>query len=444
MTSSARNAPDSPIPAPASMGWLSAHAMEAGRSLSAWWLAPLAGARVDAALMSVTAAGGQAVQETLLEFVKPFRAAEEHADLIRDPVRASGLSAIAAAGLGGLFDKPGQAAVKPGTSSGQRPTGGSRVETGNSGNSTVRGANVSPGRRFPGISNPAAGKPATSTDRPLPRPGSRDGVPARANAKPLPPAAQTPFEDWADKVTRKLSRYVSTSGNPSGTGENPPAGSGNPAGGKVPFRRAPFIPPEDPETLMRFKALMESQLAHKPGSPAPLANDSANGSANGVADAPADVSAGSVPAASGSAGNGFSSGGGGTGGGNTVTSTLPKFPEPFRKPGAGGHDLSDLVRDLYPLIGKTPSPPAVAGSGRDPEVDNGHSPLQAPFPALPAFPPAASPSRVPAAEAPATSAGNPLPGRAAETEWLQEEDDLAARLHRLLRRQAKRRGVDLA
>jgi hypothetical protein len=29
-------------------------------------------------------------------------------------------------------------------------------------------------------------------------------------------------------------------------------------------------------------------------------------------------------------------------------------------------------------------------------------------------------------------------------EWLDEEEDLAGKLHRLLRRQAKRRGVDLS
>ena len=30
-----------------------------------------------------------------------------------------------------------------------------------------------------------------------------------------------------------------------------------------------------------------------------------------------------------------------------------------------------------------------------------------------------------------------------QVEWMDEEDDLAAKLHRLLRRQAKRRGVEL-
>lgn len=42
------------------------------------------------------------------------------------------------------------------------------------------------------------------------------------------------------------------------------------------------------------------------------------------------------------------------------------------------------------------------------------------------------------------TAETPLPKGAPSVEWLDEEDDLAGKLHRLLRRQAKRRGVDLS
>ncbi len=42
------------------------------------------------------------------------------------------------------------------------------------------------------------------------------------------------------------------------------------------------------------------------------------------------------------------------------------------------------------------------------------------------------------------ASGIPRPSESPEVRWLQEEDDLASKLNRLLRRQAKRRGVDLS
>jgi hypothetical protein len=52
----------------------------------------------------------------------------------------------------------------------------------------------------------------------------------------------------------------------------------------------------------------------------------------------------------------------------------------------------------------------------------------------------ADPAAPSAGSLPATAFGE---AREAGVEWLDAEDDLAARLHRLLRRQAKRHGVDL-
>jgi hypothetical protein len=505
MTSPSRNAPDSSGPVPTSLGWVSAHAMAAGGSLAAWWLAPLTRARVDAASMSHPASGKQGDQEALLEFVKPFQTAEEHVDLIRKPIQASGrgkvagigallqggqggqagmagagltgmgspeesdplsgksfraaakgsagsladgLSAIAAAGLGGLFDKSGKSghgpvAVKPVPSSGKRAAGGSWMEAGNP---PARSANLSPGNRFPGIPNPAAAKPATATGRASMRPGSRDGLPARTNAKPELPPAQTAFEAWAEKVARKVARklpkYASVAGDSSGPGKNLPSGSGKAGdGGTLQrlARRAPFIPPEDPETIARFKALLEAQ--RRPGAAGPAGSPLA------------------WPESMGDTGSAGSEGDKSHGRPHAVTPASPPRLEAARKPGAAGPDLSDLVQDLYPPIGKSQSYPGAPGVGRDPEGDNVHPPAHAPFPTRTdrsghgvdgdngngGNSPAGSTPRVPTVTVPTVAEGHPLPGRGgAETEWLQEEDDLAAKLHRLLRRQAKRRGVDLA
>jgi hypothetical protein len=102
-------------------------------------------------------------------------------------------------------------------------------------------------------------------------------------------------------------------------------------------------------------------------------------------------------------------------------------------------DLQNLLAGM-PLIGATGTPPAPGSAPAGmPAPFTGTGGMAAPSaaPAQPAGAPLRGPLR---ADPPVPQES---PARSAGIEWLAEEDDLAERLNRLLRRQARRHGVDL-
>jgi hypothetical protein len=477
-----------PAMAPVSLGWIAAHAMNAGGTSANGWRAPLALARSAAAAMAGVAgtAGGSSESREAdagaEEFVKPFRAAAELMGLIREPLKPnagipqSGIGALAGTGLSALAALSGGDAEAMGAESGrlsdasgntlsdalagpspagpaigatpgiasldskngvavfaslaangvgpsrQRgPADGSWVETGNP--TTRKGSRSAPPGRSPQSAKPsAAANPPRASFSP--------------SAAPTLPPARTDFEVWAERAAGKLARYVSGTGSASGPG--PGSGSAKPTSPK----RAPFIPPEDPETIARFKKLMEANL------PVPHAADSetASGSAvDGNRAKPAangrETKPGQAPKA-------------GDSGSDRMVPVSPPYAGNAGPSGPGNPpapDLSDLADALYAPVrpaapgtdGNVHSPVHSPSSARNPDSGSGRmSPSDANrIPPRSVVAPGSDPVR-----APMPSIGNGATVQRngqSQMEWMDEEDDLAAKLHRLLRRQAKRRGVEL-
>jgi hypothetical protein len=448
---------------PASRGWITVHAMEPQRDASLRFPLELARAAAEGLRKPPFLKTEAETDAPWDAFTKPFRTARENLDRIREPMQSMkpavekaapqpagqtsdrnplrGIGALAGTGLAGLdLGEIGKASAKPPAPRAASAMGGianlpaaglgglGLAAIGAAASSAVNGAGplfAKPSAHGAGADGKTGGdrnaKPAdgswVETGNPTTQPARasrRTGAAAKSALaagiahpmSPRLPAAPSPLEAWAEKAARKLKDYARGAGQaPAKTAGAAGASMSGPVDPMSP-RRAPFIPPDDPETLARFKRVLES-LPPEPGSPAT-----------------------GEPAGSGV-------------GGNTVTPVSRKDPERGAERVPADPGLSDVLDRLY-----GPSVPAPSPESGDGDV---FSPVQPPLPyrdagaASPAAPAPAAASR-PAPAAPAdASTGTPNRSRAAsEIEWLEEEDDLAAKLHSLLRRQAKRRGVDLA
>lgn len=403
--------------APASKGWLSAHALEAPAA------PPFAGAAFARAAAEGlrSLAGKPGTGSGWDAFERPFREAAGHVDSIRNPLAASPalgkLGAVAGAALTGLAAPeekiPGALADRAlqgiGGAIGDAfrknaalpdPVGATWVETGNPtverASMRTAGAPARPAPARPG--GPAAPRPPKS------RPALPSATHAPISRNDLPPA-KTAFEAWAENLDRKLREARA----------RVPAA---PAKAKPP--RKPFVFPGDPADLARFKEILSRRAPESPASPFPAA-PAPFGPSGAVRPAP-------PPAAP-----------------SDVAPLLP--PSASVAPGSPAADLSRLpaprpaapARDSLPPL---PAPPPFPGPEAGPAAPAGSPRGTAPESALPPPSPRGIPAPGQAPEAPL-----PAPGsrpRPSEMEWLDEEDDLAARLHSLLRRQARRRGVDLS
>lgn len=387
--------------APPSLGWLAAHALDASHASP---FGSAAFARAASEGLRALASGKPRAESEWEGFAKPFQTLAGHVESIRDPLGTqaklplAGIGEAAGAALRGVAAPE---AVRPtplsgiGSAIGEvlkpdgppiKPQAASWVETGNP---SVRRAIA----RTPSVPSkpPAPAKPAQpgATSRPKRAPAAPDLAPlSRAD---LPPA-QSALEAWAEDLERRLRRAR----------ERAKATAPKPAGRPAKPVRKPFVYPEDPADLARFKEILGRQA---PSGPVPPA-----GTPGAVAPTPS-------PAAP----------------GDTVTPVSPPWPgaPAPADPGIGG------ILSRLPAPGPRPS---------GPEPTDVFTPVQPPIPArgpATAPPPVSAP---PAASAPPVPAGAAAPAkpRPSEMEWLEEEDDLAARLHSLLRRQARRRGVDLS
>ncbi|GEM_PF-4890313 len=466
---------------PASLGWLSAHAMETDAA-AAWWLNPLTEARAAAEGMQRLPDEGMQGTGALGDFAEPFRVAQEHMDLIREPAKAVGKSASSSiGGIGGVGDvaTAGPAGLgigaigSPGASDGKngkavpagigsaldaagigelfRNTGvtpsqesakrnahparpariadGSWVETGNP---TTRSSRASASTRGTGNPGPA---PISAS-----RPTARDGIPARGfhgriGGKPVSPPP-SPFAGWAENVNRKIAGY-----GPKPDPQNPHSINDLDAkGGTASPTRAPSIVPLDDVAFARFLELLK-QRAPNPHGPGASSTPKVPAVAiSGTPSAGSTAPGATRPSDRSPSYSTYSS--------NDLSPVQHPFSRPPGSPEPSAPDLADLVDNLYGPVRSDP-----AGH---PAENNTYSPVQHPFSQRPAggdlspvatkgkAGPGAGPSAVApaAANAPAEAASQVRQGTS-EMEWMDEEDDLAAKLHRLLRRQAKRRGVDL-
>ena len=466
--------PGDAVQAPFSLGWIAAHVMEGGGSSAAAWRHPLDLVRSAAAAMAANAgmAGGSLESResgaTAAEFAKPFRAAAELVGLIREPLNTkamvpqSGIGAMAGTSLSALAALSGRDSVAMGTEADAGPEGSGNTLNGALGGPSLPGVSRDPKRDIGGpgtlgsigSSGAAAAFAAlaskglgdlfqppsarTSTERmestaesrhsgpvdspwvetgnPAPRYGSRSASQGRSQrtATPSFPPARLDLEVWAERAALKLARYVSGFASESGQESE----SIKPAS----LKRASFIPPEDPETIARFKKLIEANLQ----APYPAESATASGSTmDGGQTKPAANERQAKPGAP-NAGDSVS---------DRVVSVAFSYAGYSGPSGPGNPpapDLSDLANALY-----APVLPAA-----DETTGDVHSPSDADR-----IPPrsVAAPGRDTAGE-PLLPLGNGATVQRngqSQVEWMDEEDDLAAKLHRLLRRQAKRRGVEL-
>lgn len=405
--------------APLSLGWVTTHALE-GSAGSAVGFDAVTMARAVAEGMRTLPKGAPDPEKPWHAFAAPFRAASEHLQAIRHPVpgmadmalagigaavaeaglpgtrnretgRSSSTSAKPAGSLAGIGAAAADAAGKAGSVS--RAHTGSWVETGNP---SLDGIGAAAAGILAGLESGSGNSPAADA---LPK-RQRGKAPVAGKrqpvARPSTTSANGLFADLLQRVERALQAAASSTGR-----EAPISGSGTPAGKSAAEspRRAPFIDPAAPETQARFRDLLVN-------------GPSADG-------APAD-----------SLGNAT----------DTVSPVSPSSLGP--KPVPAAPDLAGILADLDGTGPGGQAVPGRAGTGPgwqpDPFSPGQESPAQALFPGANA--PSRPQREFPAAPPTAATA----PAKPAELEWLDSEDDLAARLHSLLRRQARRRGVDLA
>lgn len=232
-----------------------------------------------------------------------------------------------------------------------------------------------------GASVPQAGtRPAVAGAQP-----KADPRPSRQSAPPASiPGATAALVSWTDRLTKAVAAVLP----PIVTPQSP----ARPA--------VPMPAPGDPVAQAFFLGLLE-RIASAPGP---------DGS---IQEAPGGASPGVTPV--------------------SPPSGRAPGPDPLA-------DLQNLLAGM-PLIGAPGNPASPAAAPGAPAPFTGNGGAQAPV-SMPSDPTSPSPrgplSAVP--QSPDLSAR----ARSSEVEWLDEEDDLAARLNRLLRRQARRHGVDLS
>lgn len=395
--------------APTSLGWLAAHALE-GADATPWRSAAFARAASEG--MRMLAPARPDADPAWNGFSKPFREIVEHVASIQDPLRTAVKPTLAGIGEGAgaaLRDLAAPKAPVPMPLSGIGRSFGEAMQAGDSpfrrkpaswvetGNPSVRRAGARPpvAPTKPSASAKPAPAPETSNRKPKPAPPAPDLAPLSHAS--LPPA-QTALEAWAEKLDRKMRQAREREEAAQVSAAKRPAAP-------VPPKRVPFKYPEDPADPARFKEILSR---HAPtGSAPPPGPPGAFAPKPGPA-APSD----------------------------TVTPVAPPWPG---VPGPADPGFGEILSRL-PAPGPRPSGPEptdVFTPAQPPIPGRGHVP--APPISAPPVPTAAQPTQ----PAPAALAGSAKPSPS-EIEWLEEEDDLAARLHSLLRRQARRRGVDLS
>jgi hypothetical protein len=432
---------------PLGIAWPMTHALDRDKAVKAWWRSPLGDCRTAALGMGSLPESISGPEGTWLDFHRPFGAAADHASLIADPLQGTPMASVGT-------DTPSPAlSAQTGVPREPRGIGGPEDGGSRSGlfrekavdvNAAALSAASANGRtRGSGPVNGTwvgSGNPTLRSDSengrgsenrgPLPLPASpkadlaslalaRETAIPPKSGKPGLSAPPSPFETWNERVARKLRGFGPADSDP---------GNRRKASPVVPTGTSGV----DPEAMRHFKAWINragpSATAVKgPGFRGPA----------GFPDSQSDLPA----AAPGNASPDPLV----TGGGRIRPGSMDSYPSwngnppsvGLTSPGEGTFpDTSTENKALYGAQGANPPgwnqgvqaslPPAGL-------PDTGASRL---LRSLGLPDPLANPSG-PAVPAPGKN-GSPA------VEWLDEEDDLAGKLHRLLRRQAKRRGVDLS
>ncbi len=402
--------------APISLGWITSHALES-RAPSPTGFDAVAIARAVAEGMRTLPKGAPDAEKPWTAFAAPFLAASEHLQAIRNPVPTmaagalAGIGAAAAeAGLpgarrpdvqrtGSQSAKPAQAlagigavaadaAAKAGTVF--QVKNGSWVETGNPslGGIGAAAAGILAGLES-GLGTSGTAPKAAGNREPARSSSSRSKQPAPPSAA----MAEGTFAKLLKRMESIMRVAVSSAGRDTTVSEGGTPGAESP-------RRAPFIDPQAPETQDRFRNI----LASGPTAQVPATGADSNSS-------------------------------------DTVSPVSPSSVGPEPEPATAS--LAGILAGLAGTepAGQTDLDRTPTGPGPQPDP---FSPVEAPFSGSGPVVQPSDASRPPRPYPAAAPAAGTAPAKPAEMEWLDSEDDLAARLHSLLRRQARRRGVDLA
>lgn len=420
-------------PAMPAFAALAARLLEPCEALPAWWRAPLRAGRGAAEALGRAPVDASRWDGAWNGFQEPFLTASAHVEALRDPAPmlsaplagsvataepAERASAIANRIPGAIGSSRGTADATP--PAGPRSSGATRSPSrAEAIPSRSRGSRAGTGHpdADPGAKSakdnlapsPAAAGPSSSV-----RAALRSSAPAGSGSQRTLNTVEAGMGAWLARAQRALLRISSSPSRRPGSGADE---------AKAPVQHAG---PDSNGAQAWFAAWIQD----------PSAGSAALGKAEGTA-APKTDPGPSLPGATGAAALALA----------PVRSVAAppgtaKVVRPARDPA-----WTEILEELMPL----------AGSGAQ-AVPSGAG---LPAPAFVAAPPVRrDPKDGPGAPEEVTSKGlsreeGPASGASASmesprskasssVEWLDEEEDLAGKLHRLLRRQAKRRGVDLS